>query len=380
MLPFLLSRINPKKGKPLAKELTYLYTDICSSHTVWLIACFTVLIAHGLLAEDILLAMKEEGYHLGWFFSCLSAGTSFLISCYFSGGSEFYKYFSQRICTKHIVSGLSFSIGQGLAGTSQLFLHYNTITIFKSCKLVFVMLTSKFLLNEPLTRKAALLSFVMALGLIILSQSDMKNTKDEDKTDSFFGLFLITSSLGVASIGNVVQQAALQNVDIRVPVLASCKKNKKENNFTKEELKENLLLYSSFVTFVCLFLVCLSTGEISQGVQFFLHPQFHSSFTLMSKQLVALVLLASGQRLILSLSQIYGATLISLFSTVRKVSSFVLSVFFFPKPFNMGHGFGVIEVTIAALFLQQHLREMKRQKDKQSKGSSKRRNDSFDAG
>lgn len=192
---------------------------------------------------------------------------------------------------------------------------------------------------------------------------------------------------------SIVQQAALQNADVCCPSFSCClnlernswyrklktigqrifnlsRLNKeikyhqvsldKRDIKTKSELKEDLLLHSSFVTCMALFIVCLFSGELHEGATFFV--SHHSPVSLISKQIVTLLLLTIGQRQLLNLSQVYGAILVQILCTVRKVFSFIVSMVLFPKNANAGHLFGVLDVAIAAFLLQRHLTQKKKER------------------
>ena len=102
---------------------------LAHSHAVWALAVFAVMIAQSLLAENIILAMKQQGYKLGWFFSFLNAAASFIIA-YMKSDKKFIQGIQNKMTAEHIITGAAFSLSQGMSGTSQLFLRFNTVQIF----------------------------------------------------------------------------------------------------------------------------------------------------------------------------------------------------------------------------------------------------------
>jgi len=350
------------------------------SHAVWALTLFSIMMIQSLIVEEIILTMKAEGFKLGWFFSFLNALATFFISC-LKSDRKFMQGLRENMTAEHIIAGSAYSLAQGMAGVSTIFLRFNTVTVFKSSKVVFVMLMSHLILGEPITRTAISHSFLMSVGLFALSNSDLKTSKHADeKQDSIFGIILIVAGLATSAIGNVIQQAVLQEtpiqwldrslnfVKLKLGFHKLYSKTKTgdieapENTpeLSRRQVKDDLLLYSSFTTTLVLFCVCFLTGELLQGYYFF----WNQSLLLSFKQLVALFLTAMSQRLVLSLNQVYGATSISVLLTVRKVSSFVMSVLVFPKPFNFGHAFGVVDVAFFALLLQTHIMRVKKSKAK----------------
>ena len=139
-----------------------------------------------------------------------------------------------------------------------------------------------------------------------------------------------------------------------------------EKKLSKDErkvLKNNLLLFSNLLISSLLFMVCLFSGELVQGVIFFRNAPKRLAL----QQLLALLLSAYGQQMVLTFNQRYGAVLCSIILTIRKVATFVTSVLLFPKPFNFGHIFGLTSVSLSTLLLQAHLLRLRNQQDKKIK-------------
>lgn len=90
-------------------------------------------------------------------------------------------------------------------------------------------------------------------------------------------------------------------------------------------------------------------GELQQGFKFFTET---ASLKMWVGQVAAMILVAVGQRLVLTLNGTYGATASAAVLTFRKVASFVTSVFVFPKPFHPFHAVGLFVVVISAVMIQ----------------------------
>merc|ERR1711871_1240094 len=89
-----------------------------------------------------------------------------------------------------------------------------------------------------------------------------------------------------------------------------------------------------------LLLICMGTGEASQGLAF-LHQQ-----TDPVKIMVIIFVFAAcgfcGVSSVAALTKRFGALAAAITTTARKALTLVLSFAFFPKPFLPGHFFGII--------------------------------------
>ncbi|KAH9256429.1 hypothetical protein BASA81_005343 [Batrachochytrium salamandrivorans] len=306
-----------------------------------------VFLMHGWLAEMLVISVVNNGYSLGWFFALLTVLGQWLPTLPRSGWKR-----TDGFRMEHMVVGFAHCFSLGMSNSGGMLVEYNTYSLFKSSKVVFVMLVSWLLLGVHASPQELFWGLGLMAGLLMLTGADEKYAPESHRvTAPILGATFLTCGIGGSALVSVSQQASLQR---RV-----WQKNAKgfftwqlpnqPNPFSKDDEREALLFWSNLVSIALLGAVCLANGELISGMRFFREV---ATIKIWLAQIAAMALVSFGQRLVLNLNGHYGATASSAVLTFRKVASFVTSVLVFPKPFHPLHALGLFVIVTCAVMIQ----------------------------
>ncbi|KAA0188926.1 hypothetical protein HAZT_HAZT005571 [Hyalella azteca] len=165
----------------------------------------------------------------------------------------------------------------GFSNTSMGYLNYPTQVIFKSCKLIPVMIGSIIILRKTYSFAQVLSCLMMCAGLVWFTLADSQIQPDFNLQ----GVVLVSMSLCCDAIIGNVQEAALKN---------------------SHEPSARVVLYSYGLGFLCILAFLLLTGSLLPGAFFFLEALICYSLPLYLF-VVALVLYYSyGVRILFNLA------------------------------------------------------------------------------
>ncbi|XP_064406705.1 adenosine 3'-phospho 5'-phosphosulfate transporter 2-like isoform X2 [Halichondria panicea] len=192
----------------------------------------------------------------------------------------------------------------GLSNSSLSYLNYPTQVIFKSCKLIPVMLGGMIIQGKKYTLVDGIALLCMSAGLIMFTLADSTVQPEFNKT----GLLLISLALCAdAVIGNVQEKALKQYSASNV----------------------EMVLFSYFIGFWYLLVAVTLTGSLQAAFTYcFEHPEIY---------LMAFVFSLTGYlgiNFVLVLVRSFGALLAVTVTTFRKAVTMVLSFMLFTKPFT----------------------------------------------
>jgi adenosine 3'-phospho 5'-phosphosulfate transporter B3 len=207
-----------------------------------------------------------------------------------------------------LLSAFSVS-GIALANVSLGYVTYPTKVMFKSCKLLAVMLFSVVVYR----RKFAALEYVAAMlltaGLATMSLDKAAFNGSAQQSSSFIGVALLLISLVFdAAVGNL--QERLLNV-YGVPA-TSC------------------IIFQSVVGSMLMFFATLSSGELQSALAF-CADQWLTIVVLLAYGTVGYV----GVRWYLTAVRCFGVVSAQCIATVRKMLTILVSFLLFPKPFSV---------------------------------------------
>lgn len=210
----------------------------------------------------------------------------------------------------------------GLSNSSLAYLNYPTQVVFKSCKLIPVMLGGVLIQRKRYGPRDYLASGLLSLGLIVFTLADVKISPRYSVT----GMVLISLALCAdAVIGNIQERVM------------------RKNDVTAVEMVHKS--YKIGIGF--LLVVCIATGELFNAFAFCAE---HS----VTKTYIPMVLFATsgyiGVNFVLALVKEYGALTAVTVTTLRKAVTMVLSFVIFPKPFTIGYVWGGL-ILLAGLAL-----------------------------
>ncbi|KAH0540647.1 adenosine 3'-phospho 5'-phosphosulfate transporter 2 [Cotesia glomerata] len=194
----------------------------------------------------------------------------------------------------------------GFSNSSLGYLNYPTQVIFKSCKLIPVLIGGILIQGK----QYGLLDFVAAgflcAGLVLFTLADSMISP----RFSIIGVMMISSALLCdAIIGNVQEKAMRQY----------------------KATNTEIVLYSYSIGFLYLFIILFTTGQLTKGVT------FCADYPIETYGYAFLFSISGylGIQMVLTLVQTSGAFVAATVTTCRKAVTITLSFIFFYKPFTM---------------------------------------------
>eukprot|EP00906_Rhabdomonas_costata_P007900 RCo011286 len=275
------------------------------------VGVFVFYLFYGFLQESITTQWKQDGKHLGWFMTSVQFLVYVVVSfaqirwlpsegdtCGPRGGPRMPPLRS------FMWIGLCSVTTIGLSNTACEFLNYPTQVMFKCSKLVPVMLVGVFMLRKrykPLDYGA---SFLITVGLILLSVADHNVSPNFNVT----GVTIISGALAAdAIIGN------LQEMLYR------------DYSPTEGEM----ILYSKACGVGFLAVMLVVTGQLREGLAY---------MTTRPSNLLDIVAFSvagcAGEYFVMLLTKLFGALVAVTTTSCRKAVTLYLSFLLFPKPYS----------------------------------------------
>jgi len=318
------------------------------------VAITLIFLMHGWLAELVVLAVVENKLRLGWFFALVTVVGQWVPALAKRGWEK-----SDGPRFEHVIVGVAHCLSLGMSNSGGLLVEFNTFSLFKSAKVVFVMAVSLAFLGVAPSPQEWMWGLGLMVGLLVLTGADEAYSHESLRaTSPLMGGLTLTVGVGMSALVSVGQQAALQRRALQ-PVKPGSwrlvwgppgsRPVRGGKDVSKDDEREALLFWSSLVSMLLLGPFCAYIGEFHDGVRFFWEV---ASVRTWLAQATALALVAGGQRLVLVLNGAHGATSTAAVLTLRKVASFVTSVLVYPKPFHLSHGVGLFIVVLSSVFIQ----------------------------
>jgi len=251
-------------------------------------------------------------FQFGWYL------TFFELLCFtvFSAGER--KYAGQDIFEHkatlrgHLYIAVAMTFARGLTNTSLQYLNYPTQVIFKSMKLITVMIGSVVMLRKSFS-KYEYLSVAMLVGSAVLFSLGDVDVAPEAST---YGLIVVVLSLVADSFHSNTQEMVLRN---------------------QKAPTSEVMFYSNMFAAGCSLVYCLLTGELFEALAFGAqHPILYILFISRS------VVIFLGVQSFLTMMKHFGAVTATTVTTVRKILTILASFIFFPKPFTIKYFYGIV--------------------------------------
>lgn len=200
----------------------------------------------------------------------------------------------------------------GFSNTSLSYLNYPTQVVFKSCKLIPVMIGGVLIQRKKYLLTDYIASGLLSLGLVIFTLADVQVSPSYSPT----GLVLITSALCADAVIGNVQEAVMNKFEMT----------------TVEMVHKTYLIGSALI-----FILCVVTGELYPAFEFVSSQPARTALLPMTTFSVTGYV---GIQFVLQIVKRYGALPAVTVTTLRKGVTMVLSFLFFPKPFVWGYAVG----------------------------------------
>ena len=233
--------------------------------------------------------------------------------------------------SRHGLVAAAMTASRGLTNVSLQFLNYPTQIIFKSMKLITVMIGSLLILNASFT----LLEYASAVCLVVAACAFSLGDSDTNIEFPVKGIVIVCLSLVGDAVHSTTQDALLRE--------------------HRASTSEMMLFTNFFAACACLLYISVN-GELSAAVAYCqLYPQAYALFVLRSGVIYLGVLCFA---LMIKSSGVVVATGVT---TVRKIVSILLSFLFFPKPWSSKYLWGGV-LFAASLMLSLYDQRVKRRR------------------
>ncbi|XP_011302771.1 adenosine 3'-phospho 5'-phosphosulfate transporter 2 isoform X2 [Fopius arisanus] len=194
----------------------------------------------------------------------------------------------------------------GFSNSSLGYLNYPTQVIFKSCKLIPVLIGGIIIQGKKYGPLDFIAAGLLCIGLVLFTLTDSMVSP----RFNIIGVAIIICALLCDSVIGNVQE-----------------KTMKQHKATNTEV----VLYSYGLGFLYLFIILMVTGELHKGATFSSnHPMETYGYALLFSLSGYL-----GIQIVLTLVQTHGAFVAATVTTCRKAVTILISFLFFYKPFTM---------------------------------------------
>eukprot|EP01084_Bolivina_argentea_P126874 224526_1 len=217
----------------------------------------------------------------------------------------------------HCIIGCAMTFARSLTLFSLIHLNYPTQVIFKSMKLLFVLLGSYLCFGLQYSFFEIIGHISMVIAAILFSLGDHETQTRFTLT----GLVLVLTSLIFDSIHANYQEYALRKFKCNI---------------------NELMIYSNGIAAFLSGIACILTQEIHEVIAFVKYnPNIWFLMLIRSTSIYV------GAVAYLGLTKRFGAVSASEVTTARKVLTIITSYYLFPKPFITKHSFGSISFAFA---------------------------------
>jgi len=272
-------------------------------------------------------AFKRDHVHLGWYMTSVQFAvyTAFtFLQTSLTQRSERHReegaQHPRPPLRYYALIGTLSVTSMGLSNTSCEYLSYPTQVMFKCSKLIPVMIVGVFMLNKRYKAADYLASFLICVGLIVLSLADRHVAMNFD----YRGIVPISLALCAGAFNGNFQE-----------------KLYRQYSPTEGEM----IFYTKGCGFLGLLAIIVLTGQLSLGVQY---------TTANPAILVNIVILALcgvlGEYFVMLMTRLFGALATVTTTSCRKALTLYLSFIFFPKPYTHRYLFAFFCI-FAGIFL-----------------------------
>jgi len=207
-----------------------------------------------------------------------------------------------------IVAGFSVA-SIGMSNVTLSYLSYPVQQVFKSCKLLPVMVGGKLIMKRVYSWGEIISALLLTVGLIVLASGKINKAQEDQLNITLFGLFLISCAL--------IADGGFGNVQERVM-----------HDYKVSE--DELVFYSNLIGCIILLSITYLVGELGAGFIYCYEQPYAYVW-------MGIILSTSyiGIRFVLGVMKIHGSFVAMTVTSCRKVVSITLSFILFPKPLTL---------------------------------------------
>jgi adenosine 3'-phospho 5'-phosphosulfate transporter B3 len=247
---------------------------------------------------------------------------------------------SRALSRDYVMLAVAHIGAHGMTNMALTHINFAAKVIFKSCKVLPVMLGGFLLLGNRYQRTELAAGVAMTGGLIVFNYADISGSPTYD----YAGLVFCTLSLVSESFVGNLQQRVLH----------------------RGGSKETLAFFQFLNAGALTLLICLLNGEAQAGTRYILGAEPALRNKAAGSILAFAVFLYAGLKVIFELLRTRGAIAVVTVTSLRRMLTLVGSYLLFPgKSFNAWHFVGLCAVTGSATVMSMH-------KARQSGGAEKR--------
>ena len=232
---------------------------------------------------------------------------------------------------RHLLVAAAMTASRGLTNVSLQFLNYPTQIIFKSMKLITVMIGSLFILNASFTLYEYASALCLVLAAISFSLGDTELSTDVGVPVT--GIVIVLLSLVGDALHSTTQDSLLR-----------------EHKASTSET----MLFTNFFAAIASLVYILVTGELWEAIAYCqAYPRAYGLFVLRS------AVIYMGVLCFILMIKAFGVVVATGVTTVRKILAILLSFLFFPKPWSSKYFYGGLLFAASLLLSIQDQRHKK---------------------
>jgi len=330
------SSMEPKQSPKILKDKKEQIKVLCFNLSGFSPEMQIMFISMGVFAFFMSCSYVEEfifltvpGFEFGWYLTLieLSCFSFFALTERYIKGTEGL-FAHNAALSRHLIVAVAMTCSRGLTNVSMQYLNYPTQVIFKSMKLITVMIGSVIILRKSYLTIDYIAACLLVSSAIFFSLGDVDVTPEYDT----FGIIVVVLSLFFDAIHSNTQEQVLKEYDATL---------------------SETMLFSNFFSACCTFVVLVAKGEMMPAIAF-CGEQPHVYGLLVFRASV----IYGGVLCFTTLIKHYGVVLATTVTTVRKILTIIVSFLAFPHAYSVNYLYGFI-VFVAGLALTQQAKRNK---------------------
>lgn len=264
------------------------------------------------VVEESLFRGRDKDVHLGWYmtFVELVCFASFAMAERNAKGEQVWQHKGKL--TSHAYIALYMTLARGLTNMSLEYLNYPTQVIFKSLKLLTVMVASVFVLKKTYRMLEYMAAFFLVLSAILFNLGDVDVAPAYDT----FGVTIVVISLVFDALHSTSQDSV----------------TRKEGAGVLETM-----LYTNLFSAGGALVICFLNGDFLPAFRHCAaHPELYPKFVARS------LFVYIGVVFFVTLIKNFGAVFATNVTTVRKILTVLMSFVIYPKPWSVKYVYGLL--------------------------------------
>jgi len=276
---------------------------LAAGASIFLMACSWV--------EELIFIPKAN---LGWFMTVFEL-VAFSVFAFLERLVEGTPAFSHTApLARHALVAIAMTAARGLTNVSLQYLQIPTQVIFKSMKLITVMIGSVLMLRKSYSFLEVLAVLMLVLSASIFGLADLEVTSN--RQDNMWGILVVLLSLVADAVHANSQESVLR--------------------VYKASLSETLL-FSNMYAAVMAFGIVVANGELAPALQYC--ETNSSTYVLFLSRAVVIY---CGVLCFGTLIENFGVVAATAVTTIRKIMTIFISFLLFPKPWSFKYVYGVM--------------------------------------